>query len=278
MYLGQSFLSLLWEALLQQLNPVGKDLRFHIQEALDYRPIFEISIPGTSIRWPVTDAVVTMWITMVLLAVFALWSASRLKLRPSRKQTAVELLIDSVVKLCRNSGLTDEQTRRILPFVTTVGLWIMVSNCLSVFKLKPPAQNPSFPIVLSLFTIVYIIVMTIRFIGLKGFWHALLYPKASLLPFKILDIAIKPVSLAFRLFGNIFGAFILMEFVSLIVPAFLPGILGLWFDLGDGLIQGGIFAYLTVVYIGEFLENCHAHLEQREEQIREQKRQKKLQA
>ena len=66
--------------------------------------------------------------------------------------------------------------------------------------------------------------MSIRFVGWKGFWHSLVYPKAMLLPFKILDYLIKPMSLSLRLFGNIFGAFILMEFIYLIIPAILPGV------------------------------------------------------
>lgn len=272
-FLEENFFRLLGQKLLEQLNPVDKNLGEHIRATMDYSPLFTINLFGFKLA--VTEAIVTMWITMVILAILGFWFASRLKINPTKKQTAVELLIDSVIKLCANSGLNAEQTKTILPFVTTMGLLLMISNCLSAFKLKPPAQNPSFPIVLALFTLGYIIFMTIKFIGLKGFWHSLIYPKASLLPFKILDIAIKPVSLSFRLFGNIFGSFILMEFVSLIVPAFIPGILGLWFDLGDGIIQGGIFAYLTIVYIGEFLENNEALLEDRREKELEKERERR---
>lgn len=275
----QGFLPALWEALRQQLNPVGKDLSGSIREAMDYRPVFDFSIAGHRIA--VTEAVISMWITVAILIAVAFILAARIRERPGRRQAFFEWVLEGVVKICRSAGLTEAQTHAILPFVTTVGFFIMVSNLLSVFKLKPPAQNPAFPIVLALLTVVYIVVMTIRFIGFKGFCQAMLYPKASLLPFKVLDLAIKPISLAFRLFGNIFGAYILMEFVSLIIPAFLPGILGLWFDFADGLLQGGIFAYLTVVYIGEFVENQEALLEQRAESAHEKalerERQQRLQ-
>lgn len=76
--------------------------------------------------------------------------------------------------------------------------------------------------------------------------------------FKILDFIIKPMSLALRLFGNVFGAFILMEFLYILIPAIVPGVFGLWFDIADGLIQAVIFSYLTVLYIGEIVENAEA--------------------
>jgi F-type H+-transporting ATPase subunit a len=80
----------------------------------------------------------------------------------------------------------------------------------------------------------------------------------AMLPFRILEYVIKPMSLALRLFGNIFGAFILMEFIRIVVPVILPGILLLWFDIADGLLQAVVFTYLTINYIGEILEGAEA--------------------
>jgi F-type H+-transporting ATPase subunit a len=76
---------------------------------------------------------------------------------------------------------------------------------------------------------------------------------------------IKPLSLALRLFGNVFGAFILMEFIYIVVPLALPGILGLWFDIADGILQAVIFTYLTVTYVGEIIEGSHIAMESRKE-------------
>ena len=135
-------------------------------------------------------------------------------------------------------------------------VFVSLTNLSSMFKIPPPAKNPAFPIALAIFTIFYVVVTSIRFVGLKGFWASLTYPKAMLLPFKILDYFIKPMSLSLRLFGNVFGAFILMEFIYLIVPVIVPGVIGLWFDLADGLLQGVIFTYLSVTYIGEVLEGA----------------------
>ena len=141
-----------------------------------------------------------------------------------------------------------------------------------MIKVAPPAGNPAFPIALGLFTLLFVIVVGIHFVGIRGFLLTLLYPKAALLPFNILDYFIKPISLAFRLFGNIFGAYILIEFISLVVPLLVPTILGLWFDVGDGIIQGLVFAYLTLNYVGEIVERAEEMQKPKETAIQEEKR------
>lgn len=64
-------------------------------------------------------------------------------------------------------------------------------------------------------------------------------------PMNILEIAIRPTSLCMRLFGNVLGAFVIMELIKLVVPAFVPAIFSLYFDLFDGLIQTYVFVFLT---------------------------------
>jgi F-type H+-transporting ATPase subunit a len=162
--------------------------------------------------------------------------------------------------------MTEAQAEQVVPFVGTIAVFIALTNLSSMLKIAPPAKNPAFPIALALMTIVYVIAVSIHFVGLRGFWLSLIYPRAMMLPFKLLDFLIKPISLSLRLFGNVFGAFILMEFIYLVIPIILPGALGLWFDLADGLLQAVIFTYLTVTYIGEILES--AHEAQHERQIR----------
>ena len=57
-----------------------------------------------------------------------------------------------------------------------------------------------------------------------------------------------------RLFGNILGAFILMEMIINGLPLIFPAIASLYFDLFDGLLQAFIFMFLTTLYIAEEVE------------------------
>jgi F-type H+-transporting ATPase subunit a len=236
-----------------KIGDIGEEINLAIQP----HKLFDIRIGGLSLA--ISDAVVATSVAMVLIAVLA-WFLGRnpKKVPTSRMQLISETLINLLLNLCRSSGMSYEQSEKVVPYIGTIALFISVSNLLSMFKIPPPAKNPAFPITLALITIVYVIATSIRLVGVKGFLRSLVYPKALLLPFRILDYLIKPLSLSLRLFGNIFGAYILMEFIYLIVPAIIPGVVGIWFDLIDGLLQGVIFTYLTATYIGEVVESAHA--------------------
>ena len=236
------------------------DIGEEISQAIAPNTVFQIRLGSFGLA--ITDAVLASWIVMAVIAILA-WLIGRKPQRiPAGKPQLIgESLINLLLNLCQSSNMNYDQAEHVVPFVGTIAVFISLTNLSSMFKIPPPAKNPAFPIALALLTILYVIGMSIHFVGWKGFWHSLTYPKAMLLPFKILDYFIKPVSLSLRLFGNIFGSFILMEFIYLIIPVILPGVVGLWFDLIDGILQGVIFTYLSVTYIGEAIEGAHmAHL------------------
>jgi len=244
------------------------DIGTGIREAITTKEIFRISISGVSVSF--SETIVGTWIVMAVITVLAIWLGRNFQEVPTKKQTIAEGLTGLLLNLCKGQNMSPEQAVIVAPFVGSTAIFIALSNTISVFKLPPPAKDFVFPIALALFTVGYVIFTGIRFVGIKGFWGSLIYPKPALIPFKILDYIIKPISLSLRLFGNIFGAFILMEFVYIIFPAILPGVVGLWFDLADGVLQGAVFCYLSIIYIGEIIEGA--------EHTAEQKRNNKLAA
>lgn len=262
-----SFFSAFGQALADQLKIGHRDISQGIREAIDLRPRWTVSIG--SFQLPVTDAMISIAVTIVLLTLLAaLFVGRRPAERPGRRQALAEKLIETVLNMCRSTGLNESQAERILPWTLSLGLYIMVSNVISVIHIKPASQNPAFPISLALFSLVFVIVNGIRFVGFKGFLYSMIDPMPAILPFNILDYIIKPISLAFRLFGNIFGAFILIEFLSLVVPIIIPTLFGLWFDVGDGIVQGVIFMFLTTNYVGEICEKSAASQERMAEKRR----------
>jgi len=253
-----SYLSEFFSAFIEKIVDQFKigDIGAELSEAIVPKAVYNLQL-GTY-HLIITDAVVVSWIAMVFILILAwLFGRKPQRVPTTKRQLTAESLVNLLMNLCQTSNMTYDQAEVVVPFVGTIGVFITLTNLSSMFKIPPPAKNPSFPIALAIFTIFYVIGMSVHFVGWKGFWRSLVYPKAMLLPFKILDYCIKPMSLSLRLFGNIFGSFILMEFIYLIVPAILPGVIGLWFDLADGILQAVIFTYLTVTYIGEILEGAH---------------------
>jgi F-type H+-transporting ATPase subunit a len=248
-----------WRAFLDHLVETVKvgDIGSEISRVIEPKILFSWSIG--SFNLVVSDAIVVTWAVMIIISILAWMMGRNHTIVPHNEvQCISESFVRILLNLCQDSGMTAEQAEKVVPFVGTVGLFITLTNLSSLFKIPPPAKNPAFPIALALLTITYVIVRSIRFVGFSGFWSSLVYPKSMLLPFKVIDFMIKPISLSLRLFGNVFGAFILMEFIYLVIPVFIPGVLGLWFDLVDGILQGIIFTYLAVIYIGEIVEGARA--------------------
>ena len=47
------------------------------------------------------------------------------------------------------------------------------------------------------------------------------------------------------------------------IPVIIPGILSIWFDIADGVLQAVVFTYLTTSYIGEIVESAEIAREKR---------------
>jgi len=92
----------------------------------------------------------------------------------------------------------------------------------------------------------------IREKGAKGYFKHFLEPFRVLLPLNILEELTKPITLALRLFGNIFAGGIMLALIALIpfYASWAPNLLWKLFDMAIGGIQAFIFALLVVLYFG----------------------------
>jgi len=241
-----------------KISDIGADISNAILQQITYFKIGNIQVI-------LTDAIIATWVAVPLFILLWIWIASKREHVPAGRQLVSESVVDLFMTLCKSNGMTQKQAEKVTPFLGTVCFFLIACNITSAFNIPPPAKNPAFPIAMALFTIMYVIFTSIRIVGVKGFWASLINPMPAMLPFKILDYLIKPISLSMRLFGNIFGAFILMEFIYIVIPAIIPGILGIWFDIADGVLQAIIFSYLATSYIGEILEGAESAEEKRHE-------------
>lgn len=250
-----------------------KDIGAEISEAIMQ---VQLSFAAGDYSIIITDAVIVTWIAVVImLIVIALLLGKPSKNHKLTKgQTLLVSLTELVIKTAMGFGMNRKQAEEVAPMVMTFGLVLIACNSISYFHLPPPAKNVAFPVGCAIVAIIYVIVMTFKFIGIKGFWISLTQPVAIMLPFRLLDYVIKPLSLALRLFGNVFAAYVFMEFLSISLPVIVPGIVGLWFDIIDGLIQAVVFAYLTMSYIGENLETYNEYMEHPEEHQKKKKSKK----
>ena len=91
---------------------------------------------------------------------------------------------------------------------------------------------------------------------MKGWVKSFVEPSPIIAPINVMELFIKPLSLCMRLFGNVLGAFVIMELLKIVVPLFVPVVFSCHFDIFDGLIQAYVFVFLTGMYIEEAVEEA----------------------
>ena len=148
-------------------------------------------------------------------------------------------------------GLLGKEGRGYVPYLMTVALYIGCCNLIGVFGIKPPTKDLNVTAALALMSIILIEYSGIHARGGVGFLKSLAAPTPVMTPMNILEIAIRPTSLCMRLFGNVLGAFVIMELIKMVVPVFVPAVFSLYFDLFDGLIQTYVFVFLTSLFMKE---------------------------
>jgi F-type H+-transporting ATPase subunit a len=165
----------------------------------------------------------------------------------------------------------------VLPLAVTIFVFILVCNWISVFPwqygveggaagevLKSPAADVNFVYALALFVFFSYHAAGVWRRGPFGYlWKVLKGHVTFLMPINVVEEIAKPVSLALRLFGNIFAGGILVALIALLGNAFGPAAMvlpnAIWktFDLFVGLIQAFIFSLLTILYFSQSMELDH---------------------
>lgn len=219
-------------------------------EELNCETVFTIPLFGGI---PIGESVVVTWIIMAALVLLAVLLTRNLKVQDPGKgqlllETAVSALHDMV------SGMVGEAGQRYVPYLMTVLIYIGIANIIGLFGFKPPTKDLTVTIALAVMSIVLIEYAGIYARGVKGWVKSFAQPVAIMTPFNILEIVIKPLSLCMRLFGNVLGAFVIMELIKQVIPVAVPVPFSLYFDLFDGLIQAYVFVFLTSLFIKEAVE------------------------
>ena len=191
--------------------------------------------------------------------------------KPGRLQMVFELFLGYVRNLIRDT-VGENVPAFLLPLAASIGFFILVANWLDFFPLQQPVEpaNADLNLPLAMGLIVFLMSQgyAIRVRGLGGYLHHYLRPPFP--PLTIIEELVKPITLALRLFGNVFAGVVMIYLLgslfeawagqSLITSALsvLP-IAGMtvWklFDvLFIGTIQAFIFMLLTVIYFGQARE------------------------
>lgn len=221
-----------------------------MMEGMDNHTAFTIPLFGGI---PVPESVVITWGIMVFLVVLSIVFTRHLKKVPGKAQLVAEMYVGFINNFTKNT-LGEEHWRGFAPYFGTIGLYLGVANMVGLIGLTPPTKDLNVTAALAIMSCGLIYGSSFRIKGLKGGVHKFFEPIPLLFPINLMEIIIRPLSLCMRLFGNVLGAFIIMELIKIAVPAIVPMALSMYFDVFDGIIQAIVFVFLTALFTAETIE------------------------
>ena len=161
--------------------------------------------------FPITNTMVwTLLIVVVLSAVF-IWLGSGIKVKPTgKKQVVAEMIYGAI------SNMVDETMgpghKAFTPYFIALFAFLLASNLSGVWGLgiiRPPTADIVTPLALAILTFILTQANSIRVNGVKAYFKSFFEPVALLFPINLIGEIANPVSLTFRMFGNLLGGLVI---------------------------------------------------------------------
>ena len=216
----------------------------NLMEELEAKTAFTIPVFGGI---PIAESCVVTWIIMGAIVLLSIILTHKLKKVPTGSQCILESIMDWLDNFF--TGILGPKGKKYLPFLETLIIYIAFANTVGLFGFVPPTKDVNVTAALAGIAIIFV---QLSFIIEKG---PLKWLKSFLNPINLLDLVTRPLSLCMRLFGNVLGAFVVMELVKKGIAAIgVPVIASAYFDIFDGLLQAYVFVFLTSLYMAEAME------------------------
>lgn len=232
--------------------------------------LFEIPVLGGI---PVTETVVNTWIVMAIIVGVCIFLTRGMQVHArTKRQVVAEYLVGMVRNLVKNN--MGERFMGYVPFIGALFSMAMLSSLISLVGLFSPTGDLSTCVGWALLVFVMITYYKIRTQHIGGYLKGFTEPIFIMTPLNVISEVATPISMAFRLFGNIASGSVvtlllygglsalttgllglipgaLGEVLSQI-PIFqlgIPAILSIYFDVFTSVLQAFIFCMLTMMYI-----------------------------
>lgn len=235
--------------------------------------------------FPITNSMLVSWIVAIALILFAQTATRDMQQLPTKLQNVLEWLVESLYTFM-GGIIGPHLAKRTFWFFATVFLFILSANWMGLIPgvgsigwgsqtahgfvvaqplLRGANADVNMTLAMALVFFASWIVWSFREVGPLGFLKELFAPKGEsegLLKvlmvvvffaagcLEVISILFRPISLSFRLYGNIFAGENLLEAMSKLVPGFgwLVPIPFYFLELVMGLVQALVFTLLTAVF------------------------------
>lgn len=207
------------------------------------------------------DTIVNIWFVIIVLSVLSYFVNKTIKQAkvdevPTGFQNVIETAIEATNNLVRDT--MGERNMKFGPYIFTLMAFLAVANLLGLIGLTPPTSDYS--VTFSLAIVTFFLTQIFQFRtsrGLGGYLKSFTEPFVLLTPLNVIGELANPVSLSFRLFGNIMSGGIILGLIYQAAGLFAPVLaapLHAYFDVFSGLLQTFIFIMLTMIFVGGVAE------------------------
>ena len=221
-------------------------------------PLFHIKFFGYDIG--IAESIIVQWCIIAFITILCFCLTRNLKTIPNKKQNLIELVVDSINKLVKDN--MGEEYMSFVPYIGTIAIFLVFMNLTGLVGIKPPTVDYSVALALSLITFFVVQWFAIKKVGVGHYFKGYVEPYSFILPINLIERVMLPVSLSFRLFGNMTAGVVIIDlaYKSLgnltgLAQIGMPIPLHFYFDFFDGIIQMVIFVMLTMVNIKVIAEH-----------------------
>ena len=224
------------QAILLESNADNIDFMIH--------GIFSIKVFGQEV-W-ITTSHACILIVMAIMVIFAIVANRKLKKAkevPDGFQNIIELIVEMLDKMVE--GTMGKWAPRFVNYISTIFIFILMSNISGLFGLRPPTADYGTTLALALITFFMIRFNKAKHQSAKDIWTGMCSPLAI------------PISLSLRLFANVLSGTVIMALVYGLlrfIAIAWPSVLHVYFDLFSGAIQTYVFCMLTMTYVTQACE------------------------
>ncbi len=239
-------------------------------EVTGAKVLFNIPIFGGI---PITETIVNTWIVMALIVGLCLFLTHGMQVHArTKRQVVAEYLVGMVRNMVKNN--MGERFMHYVPFIGALFSLAMLSSLISMVGMFAPTGDLSTCVGWAVLVFVVITYYKIKTQHIGGYLKGFTQPVFIMTPLNMISEVATPISMAFRLFGNIASGSVVTlllygglaalssgilglipgavgEVLSMI-PIFqlgIPAILSIYFDLFTSVLQAFIFCMLTMMYI-----------------------------
>ena len=192
-------------------------------------------------------------IVLIVIGIIAKREVTKAKVdeAPSNFLNIVEILLDFIKDMLKSN--MGAKNMRFAPLMITLISYLAVANTITIAGFASPTSDCSIALTLALF--VFIIVQVEKFKssgGVSGYFKSFTKPFALITPINIISELANPISMSFRLFGNMMSGGLIMALIHNSLGYLSPLVkapLHLYFDLFTGLLQAYIFVMLTMIFV-----------------------------